>query len=97
MATRYSGDVAIRVSIVDDGPLGGRAQYRATFSVGGERRGFQTVGGLTHITEAIDSPNTYDDIARAALVFALDEQQVDDSEIGTDADGNPRVTRKAGA
>ena len=97
MATRYSGDVAIRVSIVDDGGLTIPATYRATFSHRGERRGFVEVRGLAHITEAIDSPNTYDAIARSALAFAMDEQQVDESDLGYDAAYSPRVTRKQGA
>jgi hypothetical protein len=75
MATRYSGEAVVRVTWVDTTktscPHGGH--YRATVSVRGRNLWSGTICAPQHLTMGVDSPEAYDDTARAALAFAEDD------------------------
>lgn len=77
---RYSGNVRIRITYRDAGRAGLNGTYRC-FIVCHEpreilgavrRRKYQTVfvGAPAILTHAVDSPQAFDDTARAALAFA---------------------------
>jgi hypothetical protein len=67
MAKRYSGDLQINV-IWDD-----RGFYRTSVSQDGKSLWSGTVGPVERSGIAKDSPQSYDDVASAALSFADDE------------------------
>jgi hypothetical protein len=105
MATRYSGNITVRLTYVDRPPPGtfhdNRGGYKATVSQGREHQTIW-VGEPAHLTHAVDSPAAYDDAARAAISFALDEndewgiQILDESGVDSD-DHGIRVSRKRSA
>lgn len=71
MATRYSGDLTIRVQWIDKahtGPHGG--YYRCTISRGKNHLWSGAINAAQHITDGVDSSASYDSTARAALAFA---------------------------
>lgn len=76
MATRYCGNTKITCTYRDR-----TGDYRCTLSVGGKSRGVQIVGSPRHLTKAVDSPEAYDETVRAAIAFAVDDKQIDDSDI----------------
>lgn len=68
MATkRYSGNITVTITYVD-----AKDKYKATVSAG-EQRGTVYVGPPRHLTRSVDSPEAFDDAARAAISFAGDE------------------------
>lgn len=70
MATRYSGNATIRMVYQDSG------DYACTVSVAGRNVWTGTVGApAVGFGDGIayDSPDAYDETARAALAFAEDE------------------------
>jgi hypothetical protein len=93
MATRYSGNVVVSIRWIESNKyphLPHNGYYRCTLhmhGVGGQRLGVQFVGAPAHLTHAIDSEQAYDETARAALAFAIDADQVDDSDVAHTADG----------
>ncbi len=71
MATRYSGEITVRVLWVDkaqSGPHGG--YYKTTVSHGKKNVWSGTVNAPAHLSHGVDSHEEYDDTARAALSFA---------------------------
>ena len=87
---RFSGEVTIRITIVDV-PHGAHGiQYRCHLSrvenAGSqwERRVTTTqyVGAPRHLSEAIDSSKAFDDTAHAALSFASNRETAEDDPLG---------------
>ena len=73
MATRYCGRVKIDCKLI---PALGRPhgeQYKCNISIGGKKVDTQYVGIPAFIDKAIDSPESYDEAASAALAFATHE------------------------
>lgn len=81
MATRYSGEVVIRVQWVDrihgNCPHGGH--YKTSVSVRGKHVWSGVVCAPASLPrgQGVDSPKAYDDTAHAALSFADDETRPD--------------------
>lgn len=80
---RYCGRVKILVLYTEN------EQYRCTFVVNGRRVGTEVVKAPASATYAVDSPQAYDDVAHAALSFAVEEGTIDES----DCDFNDRGFR----
>lgn len=83
MATRYCGQVKITVRIVPARHMPHGEQYACVISLHGKHLGTMHVGIPAHITRAIDSPEEYDDAARAALSFAADEEERGEKDWGS--------------
>ena len=90
MAIRYSGDVRVRILYSD-----ARSAYLANVSWPGGRT-LIVVGEPSVLTHAVDSSVAYDAAARAAVVFAEDEQvRKDGHSIPCAWDGSgPYVSRR---
>ena len=83
MATlRYSGELRIRITYIDwkqsdvfaDGtPRNRNGQYRCYLNVADGQGKTIYVGAPAHLSHAVDSPEAFDDTARAALAFADDD------------------------
>lgn len=84
MAKRYSGRVVVNVVYRDQG------DYKYTVSKGGRTldSGFvrEPASGFGRGVSS-DSPSAYDQTARAALSFALNDRKVDESDIDDGPDG----------
>jgi hypothetical protein len=96
---RYSGKIRIRITYID-APQGGTCGYYRCFlrAVGfhqGEGRTIQ-VGAPAHLTNAVDSPEAFDDAARAAIAFAQDENPGWDDLAAHNEDGY-HIARSANA
>jgi len=63
---RYSGRIAMRVVLRE----GMRDEYHVSIKLPNGDRETVVVGAPAHMRIAIDSPQAYDDAARAALAFA---------------------------
>jgi hypothetical protein len=74
-ARRYSGEVRIELTLVPAPNMPHGEQYRCDISLRGVRLGTQYVGIPAHLEHAIDSPEAFDAAARAALSFAVDEEE----------------------
>lgn len=72
---RYCGRVRIGCRLVRAPDMPHGEQYKCSISIGGRHLGYQYVGLSRHLTHAIDSPREYDSAARAALAFAMDEEE----------------------
>ena len=105
---RYSGEIRIRITYIATAgiglgglaPQGGTSGYYRCFlrAVGfrqGEGRTIQ-VGAPAHLTNAVDSPEAFDDAARAAIAFAQDENPGWDDLAAYNEDGY-HVARSANA
>lgn len=91
MAIRYSGDLTIRMRWINERGLNGNGTYRCVVSRRGKDRTVVHVGAAACITEAVDSPASYDDTARAALAFVSADREesgeygfLDGAEYGPD-------------
>jgi hypothetical protein len=86
MATRYSGDLIIRMRWRSSGssPNG---EYRAgIFDKKGLRLWSGTVGAPRFMRRAVDSPQAFNDTARSALSFAANEEDDFGNRIGDRAE-----------
>ena len=90
MATRYCGSTTIRV-IWDDAS----SVYRCRVTCDGQLLYSVSVGAPAHLTLAVDSPEAYDNAARAACSFASDGRGADVSDHldSTDAGWDIRRTK----
>lgn len=86
-AIRYCGKVKIKCSFDD-----AANQYVCRLYMGGHA-GTQYVGVAPASRLAVDSPQAFDNAARAAVSFALDDKQIDESECDY-GDGGPTIRRK---
>ncbi len=68
MATRYSGELTIRLTYRDES-----GDYHCTVSRAGVHVGSVDVGSPALLQYAVDSPHAYDCAAHAALSFLSDE------------------------
>ncbi len=77
MVTRYCGNVRIKMKLVPAPGMPHGEQYRCLLSRvdTGRRLGTIYVGLPATLSHAIDSPSAYHEAARAALSFALDEEE----------------------
>lgn len=83
MATRYSGDVVVRIHWNDR-----TSQYDATVSAPGERPVRIHVGHSPASRLGVDSPEAYDSAAHAAISFADDEESGIGARAATRPDGS---------
>ena len=72
-ALRYCGEIRIRITY-QDGPGNGR--YRCYLTAGDTRTRSTTitVNAPAYLSHAVDSPEAFDNAARAALAFARDDR-----------------------
>lgn len=68
MATRYCGLLTLRLSYRD-----ASNDYRVCIATNGYHLATVYVGTPAYLTHAVDSPEAYDETARAALAFAEDD------------------------
>lgn len=88
MATRYCGSVKIVCWLRTAPHVLHGEQYECVISKKGEGRlATEYVGLPAYLSKAIDSPEAYDEAARAALAFAVDEGKVDENDIDFDEEG----------
>lgn len=69
MAKRYSGLATVTVTYDDR-----RGDYKASVAIGKRNVWSGRIGEPKSRTVAVDSPSAYDDVAHAALSFAVDEE-----------------------
>ena len=81
-ATRYCGDLEIRIQydphLFNSRFAGGRRNgaYECRIRRGGKKLGTIYVGAPEYITQAVDSPETFDEVASSALAFAAHEDEI---------------------
>lgn len=78
---RYCGRVKIAIKLVNAPHMPHGEQYRCILSVGGKRVGTQYVGIPHSLTQGIDSPGAYDEVAASAVSFALNDAQLDETDV----------------
>ena len=83
MATRYCGKVKINCKLVHAPGRPHGEQYKCDISLDGKRLGTQYVGIPPFIDKAIDSPESYDEAAHAALSFAQHEEDSGEKDWGS--------------
>jgi hypothetical protein len=98
MAKRYSGDVVLdirwmeakhespaqREKLARGCPHNG--YYRVSISVRGEHVDTGTICAPAFLEHGIDSAEAYDDTARTALAFAMNDGKLSDADIAYDGD-----------
>jgi len=96
MAIRYCGRMKIDCKLIPAKHMPHGEQYKCDLSIGSQSLGIQYVGLPAHLTEAIDSPKAYDDAARAALSFAVDDDTIDENSLSFNEDGSYVILRSLG-
>ena len=100
MATRYCGRVKINCTLVPAPHMPHGEQYKCKLSMGsgiGSERGVQYVGLPAQLTQGrgIDAPSTVDDVASAALSFAVDDDMFSENDLSFNEDGSYVIERTA--
>jgi hypothetical protein len=100
---RYSGSIRIRVTYLEPWLAGTKPPAGRSTMTHGEYRCFLRAGEHTvtvhvgarvrYAGDAVDSPEAFDDAARAAIAFAADEHAEWGDHAATDPDGNVCIFR----
>jgi hypothetical protein len=75
-ALRYCGEIRIRITYLPRG-IHANGSYRCFLKTESGASATIIVGAPTYLSHAVDSAKGFDDAARAALAFAVDEPESD--------------------